>query len=215
MSWSAPSSNFWLFGGKGNGESMGSGEMNDLWTINSDLLLPIKLISFTGKMQRSKILLQWQAEDVNSSDVFVIERSFDGRNFNSVGTVAAKPLQKDYTFDDENHPRTATVFYRIKVMEQDNRFFYSKILTFTIPNNMLAIYPNPAKSQIWLELPNGEMLNPSFRVVDALGRISLQGVLMPIGSNRHSIDVSKLSPGTYTISIKTKKGTTQATFIKQ
>jgi hypothetical protein len=189
--------------------------MNDLWTINSDQLLPIKLVSFTGKIQQSKILLHWQAEELNSRDVFVVERSFDGKNFNSVGTVAATPLQKEYTFNDDNHQGTSKVFYRLKVSEQGNRAFYSKVLAFTLPGSFLTIYPNPAKSHIWFVLPNGEMTHASYKVVDALGRINLQGNLMAIASNRQLIDVSKLSPGIFTISITTNKGTTQATFIKQ
>lgn len=35
MSWSLPSDNFWLFGGLGYGETLGWGEMNDMWNLNS------------------------------------------------------------------------------------------------------------------------------------------------------------------------------------
>jgi N-acetylneuraminic acid mutarotase len=38
MSWSAPSSDFWIFGGLGYGETLGWGEMNDLWMLSSSSL---------------------------------------------------------------------------------------------------------------------------------------------------------------------------------
>ncbi len=130
MSWSAPSSDFWIFGGLGYGETLGWGEMNDLWNLN-----------------RNSVVV-------------------------SVGTVASPTL------------------------------------------NILTIYPNPAKSHIWFVLPAGEM-NASYSVVDASGRIMLHGALFQTATNRYSIDVSKLSVGNYIVSIKTKKGIKQASFIKQ
>jgi hypothetical protein len=75
--------------------------MNDLWHINSSsLLLPVKLISFTAKMQEPNIQLQWQAEDVYNGEYFMVERSPDGINFSSVGSITAMPLVKSYTFTD-------------------------------------------------------------------------------------------------------------------
>ena len=216
MSWSSPSSDFWLFGGSGYAETTGPGEMNDLWNINSISVLPIKLISFTGTREQGKIQLQWRAEDVNSSNFFIVERSLNGMSFNLADTVAATPLQKNYVFNDNPTLNTKTVFYRIKVAEQGNRFFYSKILSFTLPNNnLLTIYPNPAKTHIWFRLFEGEMINASYSVIDVSGRTSLHGNFVTTASNRNSIDVSKLSPGNYIVSIKTKKGTKQASFIKQ
>jgi hypothetical protein len=52
-------------------------------------------------------------------------------------------------------------------------------------------------------------------IIDASGRTCLQGDLTQATTNRFSIDVSKLVPGNYILSITTKKGTKQASFIKQ
>jgi N-acetylneuraminic acid mutarotase len=131
MSWSAPSSDFWLFGGDGYGEIMGRGNLNDLWTLNSS-----SVVTSTG-----------------------------------------------------NVPGISTG---------------------------LNVYPNPARSQIWFELPaDGDINKSSYSIVDAWGRVSLMGDLLNSATNTYSIDVSKLPPGNYILSIKTKKGTKQASIIKQ
>jgi hypothetical protein len=80
---------------------------------------------------------------------------------------------------------------------------------------MLTLYPNPATSHIIFGLSDGEGINAPYKVVDASGRTVLQGELVPMAINRYSIDVTKLAPGSYIVSIMTKKGSTQASFLKR
>ena len=50
------------------------------------ILLPLNLLSFTGKNNGGYNFLEWQTSGINN-DYFEIERSNDSRNFKAIGTV--------------------------------------------------------------------------------------------------------------------------------
>ncbi|MGB3852117.1 MAG: T9SS type A sorting domain-containing protein [Tunicatimonas sp.] len=60
--------------------------------------------------------------------------------------------------------------------------------------NAVKLYPNPVSAELQIALPTAEGVS-RVRIEDLQGRLVLNGQL----SNGQSLDVSRLSPGTYLV----------------
>ena len=98
-----------------------------------DAVLPVRLASFSGKRVENQLLLGWQTTFESNSDYFVIERSADARSFEAVGRVASVGFSESmqgYGFTDAA-PLKGANYYRLRQVDRDGRFDYSKILGLT------------------------------------------------------------------------------------
>jgi hypothetical protein len=77
---------------------------------SSFALLPAKMVSFKAKKSQNTNVLDWQI--VNNEDIskYDIQRSYDGANFETIGTVQKKA--ETFSFID-NYAEEKNVFYRI------------------------------------------------------------------------------------------------------
>jgi N-acetylneuraminic acid mutarotase len=215
MSWSDRSGNFWLFAGVGYDGTGLLAELNDLWKINGLLLVPVKLISFTGRLQGSDVLLQWNAAGISPGSVFVVERSVDGTRFEPIGNVIAVSQQQQYYFSDQLLDKNdSRIFYRLKITEQDNSYSFSKIVPIEIKNQELVIYPNPAFSTLLLALTGNEAKNSTVTIFDLSGRILIRKLISSSNTNNIVIDVSHLAGGPYQLKITSENNERMTRFIK-
>lgn len=118
--------------------------------------LPVDFIYFKGKTVQEGVLLEWATASELNNEKFIIERSVDLTNFTQIGTVLGSGdsnIEISYEFLDENAPN-GTVYYRLKQVDFDGGFEYSKIVAVLIEargaeiNDVvdLLIYPNPSRS---------------------------------------------------------------------
>ncbi len=222
VSWADGIGNLWLFGGYGY-DGATSGTLNDLWKINgAPLPLPVKLLSFTGVLKNDIVTLQWQTETETDFNYFSVQRSFDGINFTESGVVYGKggTGRNDYTFTDHSlkNRLEQVVYYRLKLVDQDGRFNYSKILRFDRkPNSpVLSLFPNPATQTISLSFDQGNASKTLINITDMKGSIvKTQTVALAAGRNSLTVEVSTLSAGLYVITIVSDTGVIQQKFIKQ
>jgi ELWxxDGT repeat protein len=65
----------------------------DLYAVDGIFTpLPVKLLDFTITLKLTDAVLNWRtSQEINSKD-YTIQRSFDGRNFESIGTVSAPAI---------------------------------------------------------------------------------------------------------------------------
>ncbi len=125
---------------------------------------PLNLMSFSGKAAQNNNILEWQTVNEVNTKNFIIERSTDGVEFEAIGIVKTNNrLQtNNYTFSD-NLFNNESSFYRIKMMDIDGSFEYSKIIT--VKNKLIdgiQILSNPVTSKLtlnrlsngWIELAN-------------------------------------------------------------
>jgi len=131
---------------------------------------PLNLLSFSGKAIQDKNVLQWQtANEINTKE-FIVESSINGLQFTAIGIVKTnKRLEtNNYTYSD-NLFADETSFYRLKMVDVDGSFEYSKIVA--IKNAITSgfqILANPVSTMLtlnrlengWIELINmqGEVL---------------------------------------------------------
>lgn len=177
--------------------------------------LPVTLSSFNYNISDKTVQLKWQTASESNNDYFDIERSNNGINFHSIGKVkgaGTSGITKNYSFIDKtfnyiNH-------YRLKQVDLDGRFSYSKILFVKVPkSNPLVLLQNVVTNNLQVQIYLPQTNIGSFTVYDFMGRESLRVKATPGSQN---INISSLSKGKYLIRLFINDGEVyNSQFIKQ
>lgn len=118
--------------------------------------LPVELIHFDGRKKDKQVVeLNWQTASEKDFDFFLIERSSDGRIFESIGQKKGKGNSDGfipYSFED-SAPLSGDNYYRLKIIDQDGDFEYSSIVIISIHSKIdqWKIYPNPTNRFIFID----------------------------------------------------------------
>ncbi|WP_205509062.1 T9SS type A sorting domain-containing protein [Longitalea arenae] len=157
--------------------------------------LPIKLTGFTGKLQsESTVRLDFTSTlEINSAE-YQIQRSADGKNFTTVGTIkAAGSSAHDikYNFVDQL-PAAGDYFYRLKQVDIDGFFEYSKVVYVNSRKGagiVTKVFPNPFVSEVQLIGATSADLNKqgNIRIFNMSGQ---QVKFRIVGANAIAIDPS-------------------------
>jgi len=186
-------------------------------------LVPVKLSTFTAVNKGNDALLNWKAENqaINSSH-FEIERSLNGLDFIRVGRVDVNlnsGSAATYNFTDVNiAPLSGVAYYRIKLVDKDDKFAYSSIVavTFNSFKNTVTVFPNPVTNTAILSIIIGAAEEIKFRLYDDKGNLVLvkQIYILP-GNNSFIVDMSNLAKGIYNAIITWENRTRNVKILKQ
>jgi len=115
--------------------------------------LPIELLYFRSELALQAVNLQWRTAAEIGNDYFTIERSKDGSNFETLGTIDGagnSTWQIDYSFSDSK-PLSGTSYYRLKQTDYDGQYEYSEVIAsnygLATQYQNFKIYPNPTTSR--------------------------------------------------------------------
>ena len=112
--------------------------------------LPVVFTNFSGFPNNNGINLSWTTAQEYNNDYFVVERSYDGINFDVVKTIKGKGTTTNsttyLTFDDDANI-LKPVYYRLKQVDFDGKFSYSSIIFINEDESKqgFTIYPNPVE----------------------------------------------------------------------
>ncbi|MBO9562733.1 MAG: T9SS type A sorting domain-containing protein [Niastella sp.] len=168
--------------------------------------LPITLVQFNAeRIEGSKVNLMWRGENQSNFEKFVLERSEDGINFKAVATIPGKEgMQADYNYLDAPGAITGSkLYYRLKQVDKDARFKYSRILSVSFDVNGLTVLlrPNPASNFINISINSDKKLSVTIKVVDNFGGLLLmqRGDINKGDNIVHINNVSLLKNGIYSV----------------
>lgn len=181
--------------------------------------LPVNIIFFITQQFNSNIALKWQTTNEVNASHFNVQRSADAVNFTTVGKVAAKGAG-NYSFNDPAATSaTSAVYYRLQMVDNDGSFTYSQTVAIKLNGNNtlpLAIYPNPVKATMFVQLSTIKADKLTLQVADINGKILLQHIAqVNTGNVSLSINVSALAKGSYVLLVKGDGIIQQKQFIKE
>lgn len=118
--------------------------------LAGSIVLPVELVSFKGKLNNGKVILDWVTSTELSNDYFSIEYSYDGKSFDPIGKVKGagdSQVEHQYSFLHEN-PKSGINYYRFKQVDFDGTFEYSEIISveLTVKSVSYRLFPNPIKA---------------------------------------------------------------------
>ena len=182
--------------------------------FDPDCPLPIELVSFNGEWLQNgnAVSLKWKTANEMNSAYFMIEKSQDGRMFQRLSKIEAAGLsndQKEYGFIDENSVNSKDLYYRLKQVDQDGSFEYSKIVHLT--NNITdRLYVSQQNGLINIHLQNDQAQTIQQLIIyDSLGKLvqEMNNLFYPTGRHIITFDPSALNSGTYFVNVQTNNYT--------
>lgn len=203
--------------------------------------LPVELTSFEAELVDNNVLLQWKtATEVNNYG-FDIERaipnpiinvndSLEWSGWSKIGFVQGNGTTnspKGYSFTDLELPHSNKVRYRLKQIDNDGTFSYSKTITveissitgidekdkqfqFTLNQN----YPNPFNPSTIIKYSLKNRSRVSIKIFNILGEVvaDLVNGEQAIGSYEIKFNATSLSSGVYFYSLYAESNTSKETF---
>jgi hypothetical protein len=183
-------------------------------------ILPIKLVYFQGAMENNQVVLQWKVAQNEAVDRFEVERSEDGINFVTAGTVFPKAKS-----DAENYSYTETknsykTYYRLKMYDKNQTTKYSSAIVLqnsNVKGGSLTIVNNPATDKLTLNYSSAINQSVEIKIYDLAGRMQMnQKTNVYQGSNFINLALnSALKTGMYVVEAKNASESQTGKFIKQ
>ena len=137
--------------------------------------LAVKLISFTAVLKNNSGILNWVTENELTNDYFDIQRSEDGINFYKKGSVKGNgttAVSHYYQFIDDLKTNASVIYYRLKIVDLNGRFSYSKIVAIQLSKGeKYSVYPNPFIDKINISLNMPEDGNVQYRILSIDGKV--------------------------------------------
>lgn len=184
--------------------------------LSASTTLPVVLTDFTTTAQGNTIVLNWSTQQESNSAYFIIERSADGINWSTQATVNAKgnsSVVSKYSYTDVR-PLANANYYRLKMVDLDNSFQYSKINSVRISTSgSVSVYPNPATTNVYVSLPATISDNATLRLFNTAGQLMQQLTLTKGNGSTVTVPVQQYTAGTYLLQITDASGFKQSNML--
>jgi hypothetical protein len=185
-------------------------------------LLPVHLISFQGNMNKNnKVTLNWTVADNEIANDFEIERSFNGRDFTTVGVVfASEKMGTENYMYYETTSGTDKVMYRLKMIDKNREVNYSRILIFQLKStttNNIKIIGNPVNDKLTFSYTSPAAQMVDVKVYDMSGRMVVNNKINSLeGNNVISLPLSStFKAGMYVVEVNNGIELQSSKFVKQ
>ena len=127
--------------------------------INPEIVLATQLTEFSGMTVGNSIKLIWNVTSDQNINKYLVQKSADGINFDSLGFVLSNHANRLSTYYyNDNAPFDNFNFYRLKIYNDDNSATFSGIIKINIidDNKKIFVYPNPVDNDLIINLNGAE-----------------------------------------------------------
>ncbi|TDE11325.1 T9SS type A sorting domain-containing protein [Dyadobacter psychrotolerans] len=167
--------------------------------------LPVKLTSFTVKKEGTAASLSWATTAETNSESFDVERSGNGKEWKKIANVLSKGesiVTERYSLTDTS-PFDGENLYRLKMIDQDGTFAYSRVETVNFSLEGLKLYPNPVVNSENLNIGVSDWSKvKSVKILNSFG----VNVFESAGSLDAGVKTNQLGSGLYVVQVIQKDG---------
>ena len=153
--------------------------------------LPVELVMLEAQREREDVHVRWRTASEVRSDHFNVQRSATGTAFQTIGRVAAAGFSQtplSYRFIDVNPP-SGKWYYRLQMVDDDGTVAFSEVVSATVDEATLHVYPNPTTEVVHLTEKRKLQLSSAWGLVVWQSGEAVDTVTLP----------AHLSNGTYLI----------------
>lgn len=174
-------------------------------------VLPLKLISFTATKSENDVTLFWQTTNEQNTLRFQVQYSQDDFNWSDLVFIASpgnSTRLNNYNFIHHDS-RIGYNYYRLKQIDSDGRFTYSKVVVIRIKSkDGIFVFPNPTSGDINICFDNSRAIKSvTLFTCDGKKIGELSGT-----ENLQKLNLNKSPSGIYFLCVVTRDG--QKKFIK-
>jgi hypothetical protein len=175
--------------------------------------LPVEFLKINARQKGSGVSVEWSTSQEFNSKYFTIEKSADGNiNWTAVASINAagnSSIVKNYNAYDPT-PFKGINYYRIKQVDLDGHFKYSKIVSVKLNLNKtgISVLANPFHNILTVDLSSETDQLISARLVDITGKqVAAEKWSIGTGSTRKDFsNISGLQQGMYILTIRNAGG---------
>jgi hypothetical protein len=194
---------------------MTSGDLGSPGTIGQ--ALPVELLHFTAKPNHQTTILTWSTATEENNAYFNIQRSIDGKNFETIGRKTGGGTTYEvqaYTFIDES-PMNGLNYYHLQQVDFDGKFENHKIVSVLIAadKNEVAIVPTQVHNQFDIIFTEILDANTQLNIYNSNGQL-VKSENINIDANRKTIDVTELQVGMYFVRLTVNQTIITKRFVK-
>jgi hypothetical protein len=167
--------------------------------------LPLELLSFTGRNENGKGVLNWNTANEKDNLGFEVMKSLDGRVFDQIGFVAAENQSASYRFTDHN--LNSGSYYKLIQKDVNGNRSESRVVYISTKGPEMVdmtLYPNPGTRGFSIRVNGFETSDQSLEIsifsIDGKSILNLEGNLSAV-NQKVSNGLSDLPMGVYTIKI--------------
>ncbi len=163
---------------------------NTAKTIIANTVLPVNIAAFTATLiNKEEVYLNWYTSTEVNTIAYNIQRSSNGKEFETIGTQKAKG-RGSYHYSDIPAVGVSILYYRLEIVDKDGSKSYSEIRQLIMENGQLIISPNPAIDFVTICGENIKQVT----LVDLTGRSVIK---KEVNSYSINLAISNLSKGMY------------------
>lgn len=187
------------------------------FALSSNWSLPLKLLSFNGKIQNGKALLYWEVTSESPQTYYELQRQVNSQStYHTLSLIRSKNLSTSNYFFMDEHMENGMNHYRLKITEANSDYKFSHVFTLQKEaTNRAYIYPNPVLHELYLfiDLSNISIKKVSGIIYDALGNEVHKIGNLQQGVNK--VIINSLSKGLYTMVVVNNNFKQTIPFFKQ
>ncbi|MFA6060956.1 MAG: T9SS type A sorting domain-containing protein [Taibaiella sp.] len=192
------------FWSNGANATMGRSEIGP----QPSIVLPVILNGWSAMLSNCDVILSWQVAQEKGFSHFELEHSTNGQSFSSLGQISYLEGRHDFRYRHENGGNGAH-FYRLKLIDADGRYSFSKILSITNrcdnSGDVLSLYPNPVYfgGGYNLQYESSRDGRATIVVTDGLGRAyETEAVSLKAGVNTFNRNTQSMAAGVYHVQLR-------------
>lgn len=187
-------------------------------SATNTLPLAVYIKYFTAWKTFSSTILKWLSLQEYNNDHYEIERSLNGTDFISIGSIQgglAAYHENVYQFEDKNPP--VKCFYRLKEVDINNRATYYKTIEVNRSEQpfIKLSFENPVIDNMHINLQTNIMGTADMSIIDMSGRlVRNEKITLYKGDNFLFRNFTSLLSGKYILSVVSDKAAITRTFVK-
>ena len=198
----------------------GNSVVGDLFTDDGTAVIgesgaptPVKFTSFNASLLNSNsAIVRWVTQSELNNSHFEVERSNDGVHFEMRGKVmgnGSTSITHNYDFTDALNNNATIVYYRLRIIDNDGKYTFSKIVALKVNGSISVekfnVFPNPFITDIKIALTSADETNAGFRILSFDGKELLhRSITVQKGDNIVVLkDFGTLPKGNYILEVST------------
>ena len=155
------------------------------------------------------VVLNWTTFEETNNSMFIIEKSLDGLGFKNIGAVKGAgncKAPKDYSFMDVSSHNNSKVYYRLRQIDFNGSFHFSKIITLNPSNDnsflITGITSVEVIDQFHVAIQSTKTSKLKYTVKDWRGHVvKTAQKKISEGENNLSVDLTSLKEAIYRLEL--------------
>lgn len=174
------------------------------YTRDDNALRPAFITSLFTVNEADRVLLKWTARNEPAGEVYEVQRSADGRNFETIADDIPGRNLSSYVVADRN-PVNGLAWYRLVHKNVSGKYASDPKAVNRVPARAeyLSAYPNPVRTELTISIGSAQNDRTLLEIIDMSGRrIKVLPVALAAGEQTIKTSVANLAKGTYILKLR-------------